>query len=153
MQPGPQINRDRSRPRAVTGIRSNLIGLLVPLVFLALPLFALRHRALDLRWVTGYVLAVSALTYWAYAVDKRRSQAGEWRIPEMRLHLLECAGGWPGAFLAQRRLRHKSAKFSYQLSFWLIVGAHQFAAFDSLQNWQLSRAGLNWLESTSKYRK
>jgi uncharacterized membrane protein YsdA (DUF1294 family) len=66
---------------------------------------------------------------------------------------LELLGGWPGAFLAQRWLRHKCSKGSYQAVFWLIVLAYQFAAFDSLQNWQLSRAALNQLESTSSHRR
>jgi hypothetical protein len=30
--------------------------------------------------------------------------------------------------------------------FWLIVLAYQFAAWDSFRDWQLSRAGLNWIE-------
>jgi hypothetical protein len=37
----------------------------------------------------------------------------------------------------------KCSKRSYQVVFWLIVLAYQFAAFDSLHNWQLSRAALN----------
>ena len=56
---------------------------------------------------------------------------------------------WPGAWVAQRRLRHKCSKGSYQFVFWLIVLGHQFAAFDSFQDWQLSRAGLKWMEQTS----
>ena len=68
----------------------------------------------------------------------------------VNLHLLELLGGWPGAFLAQRRLRHKCSKGSYQFVFWLIVLGYQFAAYDSLQHWQYSRAGLNWIERASK---
>jgi uncharacterized membrane protein YsdA (DUF1294 family) len=86
-------------------------------------------------------------------VDKRREEEREWRVPEARLHLLEILGGWPGAFLAQRRLRHKCSKGSYQVVFWLIVLAYQFAAFDSLNNWQLSRAALDRLEATSGHRR
>jgi hypothetical protein len=51
------------------------------------------------------------------------------------LHLLELLGGWPGAFLAQRRLRHKSSKGSYLFVFVLIVGLHQFLAIDALRGW------------------
>lgn len=69
------------------------------------------------------------------------------------LHLLELLGGWPGAFLAQRRLHHKCSKGSYQFVFWLIVLAYQFAAYDSFQNWKYSRALLNYAEKSSHHRR
>ncbi|HSH15989.1 MAG TPA: DUF1294 domain-containing protein [Verrucomicrobiae bacterium] len=53
------------------------------------------------------------------------------RVSEANLHLLELLGGWPAALLAQRRLRHKCSKGSYQFMFWLIVLGHQFVAGDS----------------------
>ena len=108
-----------------------------------LPGIALQRR--DLRWVTAYALVISALTYWAYARDKRSAEDGYWRISEGSLHLLELLGGWPGAFLAQRRLRHKCSKRSYQFVFWLIVLLYQAVALDSLQNWKLSHAALRYV--------
>ena len=126
-----------------------MTGLAVAGVLLVLPLLAAHRLGLDMRWVSAYVLVVSALTYWAYARDKRRAQEGAWRIPEAQLHLWELLGGWPGAWMAQRRLRHKTSKGSYQFVFWLIVLSYQFAAFDSFQDWRLSRAALKWVERTS----
>ena len=111
------------------------------------------RRGADFRWVGAYVLVMGALAYGAYALDKRRAQSKEWRLSEARLHLLELLGGWPGAFLAQRWLRHKCSKVSYQVVFWLIVLVYQFIAFDSLQNWQFSRAALARLEATSGHRR
>ncbi len=73
--------------------------------------------------------AVSSIAYGFYAVDKRRAERGHRRIPEAMLHLLALAGGWPGAFLAQHRVRHKNAKLSFQLVFWTIVALHEAAAF------------------------
>ena len=124
-----------------------LAGLLV------LPTMALHRRGFDFRWVAAYGLALSAITYWTYARDKRRAQEGEWRVSEAQLHLLELLGGWPGAWMAQRQLRHKCSKAGYLIVFWLIVLGYQFAAYDSLQNWQLSRAGLKWIERTSGHRR
>ena len=37
---------------------------------------------------------------------------GAWRIREGTLHLVEALGGWPGAFLAQQTMRHKTVKLS-----------------------------------------
>lgn len=68
--------------------------------------------------------AMSAIAFAAYAIDKRRAVQGGRRLRERTLHLLELLGGWPGALLAQRTLRHKNAKTSYQVAFWLIVAVH-----------------------------
>lgn len=122
------------------GGRITLVALIVLAGLLVLPVLALRHARVDWRWAVGIGLAMPALTYLTYASDKKRAQAREWRISEKRLHLLELLGGWPGAFLAQRRLRHKVSKAGYQAVFWLIVLAYQLAALDSMQDWKLSQA-------------
>ncbi len=85
-----------------------------------------------------YALAISALTYFAYAWDKNRAKKKGRREPEQMLHLLELLGGWPGAFIAQRNLRHKCSKLSYQIVFWLIVAGYQFAAIDYLRDWRMT---------------
>ena len=127
------------------------VGLLIGL--LVLPALALQRSGVNFLWVSAYTIVISALTYWVYARDKRRAESGEWRVPERRLHLLELLGGWPGAFLAQRRLRHKCSKGGYQLVFWLIVLAWQLAAVDSFQDWKFFKATANWLERTADHRK
>ena len=125
------------------GGRITLPSVLLLACLLVLPVIALFRRGADFRWVGAYVLVLAAVSYGCYALDKRRARAQEWRISEAGLHLTELLGGWPGAFLAQRRLRHKISKPSYQFVFWLIVLAYQFAAYDSLQNWTLSRAAMS----------
>ena len=57
----------------------------------------------------GY-LAASSAAFAAYAWDKRAARNGRERVAERTLHLLALIGGWPGALLAQRTLRHKSRK-------------------------------------------
>jgi uncharacterized membrane protein YsdA (DUF1294 family) len=125
-----------------------MINLLVLAGLLALPVYAGYRLEPSLHWLGVCALLVSGITYWVYAVDKRRAEEGLWRVPESNLHLLELLGGWPGAFLAQRRLRHKCSKGNYQFVFWLIVLGYQFAAYDSFHNWQYSRAGVNYIEQT-----
>jgi uncharacterized membrane protein YsdA (DUF1294 family) len=70
-----------------------------------------------------YALA-SVVAFGMYWVDKRRARRGEWRVPEFTLHVVELLGGWPGAWLAQRTLRHKSSKHGYRVVFIAIVAAH-----------------------------
>ncbi len=72
-------------------------------------------------WVLAVYVVLSAVTLFVYRSDKARAENGTWRTPEKVLHLLELAGGWPGALVAQWRYRHKTRKVSYQISFWLIV--------------------------------
>lgn len=53
---------------------------------------------------------MNVLTYWFYAQDKEAAQLGNRRVPENTLHLLAFLGGWPAAWLAQQKLRHKTQK-------------------------------------------
>lgn len=117
------------------GGRITLVDVLVLAGLLAWPVMALQHWGVDWRWVGSYAVAINALCYAAYAFDKKCAREKRWRLSEARLHLLSMLGGWPGAFLAQRRLRHKCSKVSFQFGYWLIVAAFQFAAFDSMHNW------------------
>lgn len=75
---------------------------------------------------------MSLITFAVYADDKARAKRGGWRTSEKTLHLCEFAGGWLGAFVAQRRLRHKSSKKSYQQVFWAISSMHMVFWFDWL---------------------
>ena len=66
-------------------------------------------------------LVMSLVAFIAYAVDKSAAVHGEWRTPESTLHTFELLGGWPGAWLAQRLLRHKSIKTSFRIVFFVMV--------------------------------
>ncbi|MBP6507468.1 MAG: DUF1294 domain-containing protein [Opitutaceae bacterium] len=122
-----------------------LVHLCLLLALLIAPgMAALRLQANHAAWlVLGWYAIASIITYLLYARDKSRAEDGSWRKSERGLHFLELIGGWPGAFIAQRRLRHKSSKLSFQLVFWLIVALHQFIAIDYLLDWQISRAALH----------
>ena len=116
---------------------------------LVVPVYALSRLAASVDWrILGAVpIVVSLLTFVAYRSDKRRAEAGEWRVPESTLHLAELAGGWPGAFLAQRTFRHKITKVSYQVEFWIIVVVHQIAALDSLVGWRFAKDVLHLIKA------
>lgn len=65
--------------------------------------------------------AMSAVAFGMYALDKNAARQDRWRIPESTLHLVAMAGGWPGALLAQKFLRHKTRKSGFQMVFRLTV--------------------------------
>jgi uncharacterized membrane protein YsdA (DUF1294 family) len=124
----------------------HLFALLVLLIAPGLALHRL-SAFIGLPWLLGYSIAISLLTYAVYGADKDSAQekTPDWRASEKLLHSLEFAGGWPGAFLAQRWLRHKCSKLSYQIVFWLIVSVHLYVATDYLLGWRLARTVANLL--------
>jgi uncharacterized membrane protein YsdA (DUF1294 family) len=81
-----------------------------------------------------FLFCLSILSYFYYARDKKAARSGAWRVPENTLHLLSLCGGWPGALLAQQKLRHKTQKTSFRGVFWLTV--------------LLNVGGFVWLHST-----
>lgn len=72
-------------------------------------------------FLAALYFAASLLTFGVYAHDKSAARAQRWRIRENTLHLLALIGGWPGALLAQNRLRHKSGKTAFLAAFWTTV--------------------------------
>jgi uncharacterized membrane protein YsdA (DUF1294 family) len=128
-------------PCARTSGGISLPALAFLMALLALPAYSLSRYADQMDWkiLAGVPALVSIFAYLAYRSDKARAEAGRLRIPEASLHLAELLGGWPGAFLAQRKFRHKTAKTSFQMTFWTIVFLHQLLALDSILGWKLSR--------------
>lgn len=108
----------RVAPASPSG-RGNLLLILTAafLVFVAGSGFAGRLPIA----VTLIYLAASLIAFIAYALDKSAARNDQWRTKESTLHLLALAGGWPGALAAQRLLRHKSRKQSFQAVFWVTV--------------------------------
>jgi uncharacterized membrane protein YsdA (DUF1294 family)/cold shock CspA family protein len=73
-------------------------------------------------WILAIYMVASLITFMMYAADKSAARNGSWRTQESTLHLLSLAGGWPGALLAQQKLRHKSKKQSFRSVFRVTVG-------------------------------
>ena len=76
------------------------------IVFLALLVLLGRLSGLVLLLIS----VMNAASYWFYAQDKEAAKNGQRRVPENTLHLLSFLGGWPAAWLAQQKLRHKTQK-------------------------------------------
>ena len=66
-------------------------------------------------------VAASVLGFVLYRVDKTAAIRGGRRTPEDTLLVVGLIGGWPGALVAQRLLRHKCSKTSFQVLFWTSV--------------------------------
>jgi uncharacterized membrane protein YsdA (DUF1294 family)/cold shock CspA family protein len=92
--------------------------------------------------ILGVYILASLVTFAAYAHDKSAAKRGDWRTQESTLHLLSLAGGWPGALVAQQKLRHKSKKQSFRAVFWITVILN-CAAF----GWLFTSTGAAALES------
>ena len=71
--------------------------------------------------ILALYLGASLITFIVYALDKSAARKGAWRISENTLHLLSLIGGWPGALIAQQKLRHKSRKQPFRFIFWITV--------------------------------
>lgn len=70
--------------------------------------------------VAAYII-LGFITFIVYAFDKSAAQNNQWRTQESTLHILSLMGGWIGALLAQKKLRHKSKKEEFQHVFWMTV--------------------------------
>ncbi|MCW8963747.1 MAG: cold shock and DUF1294 domain-containing protein [Gammaproteobacteria bacterium] len=88
--------------------------------FLVIVGFTVLIGRIPLQILMLYMI-VSLLTFIMYALDKSAARKGAWRTQESTLHLLSLAGGWPGALIAQQKLRHKSRKQSFRAVFWVTL--------------------------------
>lgn len=131
-------------PRGQSGILSTLVP---PTLLIALPAYAIAHHSatLDWRYPAITCATMSVISFLAYRADKRRAEAGHRRVPETMLHLADLLGGWPGGLVAQHRFRHKTAKGSFQVPFWITVLVYQYVALDSLRGASLTTGALRSL--------
>ncbi len=83
----------------------------------------------------------SSLAFLFYYKDKNAAIKGEWRTPESTLHVFSLLCGWPGAYVAQRVLRHKTRRVSFQITFWVTALANML-----LIGWLHTPAGSSTLE-------
>ncbi len=118
----PRTQRPIHTPATVRAV-GVVVALLLPLMVIGTIWLAAASGFIP-PWVAVLYVAMSAIAAATYALDKYRAQKAKWRISEGTLHLMEFAGGWPGAFAAQRILRHKNRKLSFQVTYWIIVASH-----------------------------
>ena len=83
------------------------------------------------RGVPLLYISASVLVFVLYRMDKIAALRGHRRTPEDTLLVAGLIGGWPGALVAQRLLRHKSAKPSFRVLLWtsVVLNTAVLAAF------------------------
>lgn len=106
--------------RSANTPRASALPLVLAAVMLVLVVGAAYAGRLPAALLWLY-LGASVTAFAAYARDKSAARNGRWRVQERTLHGLALVGGWPGAIVAQRFLRHKSKKQSFQVVFWATV--------------------------------
>jgi len=111
--PGDRLQRNKKK-------NSGLLSIALALMFLVVVAVSVLENRLPPIILAIYV-GLSILTYLVYAMDKSAAKKGAWRTQESTLHLLSLAGGWPGALVAQQKLRHKSRKEEFRFVFWITV--------------------------------
>lgn len=137
-QPDGKARAAQARPASepyVPPVRptSPIIGALAILAFAAIYSLVEIYWGPVPLWVLFLYLAVSAITFGAYAIDKSAARLRQRRVAETSLILLGMLGGWPGAILAQQLLRHKTAKPTFRAVFWasVLINVFVFVALNA----------------------
>lgn len=128
-----QFTRDISKSKRREKVKSQrgFGGVFIVVFFLGLLASAFSGK-LPLI-ILGLYLIMSLIAFIAYALDKSAAQNDRWRTQESTLHFISLLGGWPGAYVAQKKLRHKSIKTAFINVYWVTV--------------LLNLAGLFWLHT------
>lgn len=70
-----------------------------------------------------YLLAINAVTFIVYGIDKYKAKKAKWRISEATLLLLAVLGGSVGAWVGMKVWHHKTMhkKFKYGIPAILLI--------------------------------
>ena len=73
--------------------------------------------------LTHYLLAINAVTFITYGIDKYKAKKAKWRISEATLLLLAVLGGSIGAWMGMKVWHHKTMhkKFKYGIPAILLI--------------------------------
>ena len=75
------------------------------------------------RYLAYYLLAINAVTFIVYGIDKYKAKKAKWRISEATLLLLAVLGGSIGAWMGMKIWHHKTMhkKFKYGIPAILLI--------------------------------
>ena len=74
-------------------------------------------------YLTYYLLAINAVAFIMYGIDKYKAKKAKWRISEATLLLLAILGGSIGAWMGMKVWHHKTMhkKFKYGIPAILLI--------------------------------
>lgn len=123
-QPGSAeaLRRRRPPPPPYAAAEIQAMLLLVP-GYVALLVWAAWTQRLPVPVALAAPL-LGVITFYLYWSDKFAAQRDARRTPELVLHMASLLGGWHGAWLGQRLLRHKTAKLEFRKAYWATVALH-----------------------------
>ncbi|MGH9351400.1 MAG: DUF1294 domain-containing protein [Terriglobia bacterium] len=134
----------RPKVQGTSASRSGFAPLVVTSLFVLVVIAVTLAGRLPQAVIATYTV-ISIVTFLIYWSDKAAAQHGRWRARESSLLLLGLAGGWPGAVIAQRVLRHKTRKSSFQAAFWGTVVINSVVL-----GWLLTDSGSMFLDQLLK---
>lgn len=106
-------------PQSVSPERSHTSLILIPVLVIFLVWGVITGKLPPPLF--GMYFIASPIAFLLYAFDKSAALNKRWRTSENTLHFCALLGGWPGALIAQKMMRHKSSKQSFQTAFWMTV--------------------------------
>ena len=76
-----------------------------------------------MSYLAYYLLAINAVAFIMYGIDKYKAKKAKWRIPEATLLLLAVLGGSIGAWMGMKVWHHKTMhkKFKYAIPAILLI--------------------------------
>lgn len=93
---------------------SNLGFMNILIIIFAIGLMVLTTFFSQMNYVFTFIIIMNVITYTLYKKDKNAALDMVWRVPEQTLHLVALLGGWPAAYYAQNKYRHKTQKKAFQ---------------------------------------
>ncbi|OAL77322.1 cold-shock protein [Acinetobacter sp. SFB] len=117
-----QTQKILAKPKNLNGQTQKLKPMQIACVAYILALAVFTIAGLLSGMVLLFISIMNAMTYWMYAQDKEAALLGNRRVPEQTLHILSFLGGWPTAWLAQEKLRHKTQKQPFRKIYFCTIG-------------------------------
>lgn len=118
-----QGSHTATNPARGTSSRGNPLFLYgIPAVVVALALSALvsfQLTTIPILW--SWLFSINLVTFLCFGIDKNRAKKQALRLPENLLYFLTLTGGGVGGLVGMKVFRHKRAKKSFLLIFWLIL--------------------------------